>query len=644
MFIIFSGISFYLYQLKRRKVSAEAYADTLLFLVLFIYITTQIYSAFYLIEKTVILATWICLILLLLVLIFFHREERLDYHNAIDVIKNKEFRKTKIILGIICIAMLILAAKSITANYDSMTYHMPRVMHWLQNKSVAFYATNDKRQITSPPLSEYFIMHIMLLTGNDKFVCMVQGGCYVLSVGLIYVIARKMKIGKQYAYLAAFLFMMMPPAIAEAVTTQNDLFAAFIMLLFFYYYLDFVYRPDLSMSRETMILAIKLGAVIAMGYLAKSYVLIPMAVFIAYLGILKILDKEKIRNILTVCIVGIVTAAAGACPFFLQSYKVYGSFIPKSQTDGILPKTLSIRFLIANCYKNLAAYFSTPLVPGINSFLMKISRAIAKIFRIDINDEVIAVKEFVLPVEAGAYHHDKAANPLVLLLIFFVVIGLLFKMCSRPKMETGLFVCTVIGLLATCTFSKYSPWKVRYFLAVSAVAVIFACFFIEHMKKEYKWKEYFIGFIICLGVLSGYGAFYYTKDAVQAGYDGNEDGSYSYFVNRKIRGSYNDIEDYIETEGYQDIGLYIRNNDYEYPLWAFLDQIKRMENVLVGDEYLKKLEDDSFKPECIISIGKGDCVLGQELTCHGLNYICQYVSEHDAQYAVFVMQQTENKG
>lgn len=636
MLIIFAGILLYLYQLKRKKTGAEAYADTLLFLILFIYIITQLYSAFHFIEQKAILGTWIALILVLLALLLLHREKGIDYYKIIDAVKKKEFRKTKLVLGIICAGILLLSAKSITANWDSMTYHMPRVMHWIQNKSVAFYATNVTRQITNPPLSEYVIMHVMLLTGSDKFVCMVQGVSYVLSAGLIYVIAGKMKMGKQYAYLAAFFFLMMPPAIAEAVTTQNDLFTAFMMLLFFYYYLDFVYSPDLAISKENLLLSVKLGAVTAMGYLAKSYVLIPMALFIAYLGILKILNKEKIKNILAVCIAGIVTALVSVCPFLLQSYKVYGSLIPKAQTDGLLPETLSIRLLIANCYKNAAKYLSTPLIPGINGFLMKIGRGIEKIFRIDINDAAISTTEFELPDAAGAYHHDMAANPLVLFLIFLVLIGILFKMCSRPKPETGMFACTVIGLLTTCTVSRYSPWQVRFFLSVSAVAIIFVCFFIERMKKEYQWKEYFIGFIICLGVLSGYGAVYYTNDAVAAGYYGNEDGPYSYFVNNKIRGSYNDIKVYTETEGCRNIGLYMGGDSYEYPLWVYLEQAQRMEHVLVEDEYLQKLEDASFNPECIISINKGKCVLDQKLMYHGTDYICRYVSSHDSRYAVFV--------
>ncbi len=636
MFILLAGILLYLYQLKRKKAGADAYADTLLFLVLFTYITTQIYSVFHLIGKSVILATWIFLILLLFALLLLDRKNRIDTHQIINAVKSKEFRKTKILFGIICVGMLILSAKSITANWDSMVYHMPRVMHWIQNKSVAFYATDETRQNISPPLAEYFIMHVMLLTGNDKFVCMVQGVSYILSAGLVYLIARKMKMGVQYACLAVFLLLMMPPAIAEAVTTQNDLFTAFMMLLFFYYYLDFIYCPDLAVSKKNLTLAIKLGALIAMGYLAKSNVLIPMAVFIAYLGILKILDKEKIKNIIAVCIAGLATAAACVCPFCIQSYKVYGSLIPKAQTGGILPETSSIRLLIGNCYKNLAKYFSTPLVPGINDFLLKIGRGIEKIFRIDLNDAAIAISEFDLPDAAGAYHHDTAANPLVLCLIALVLIGLLFKMCTRPKPETGMLICTVVSLLVTCTVSKYSPWQVRFFLPISVIAVIFACFFMERMKREYKWKEYFIGFIICLGALSGYGAFYYTKEAVQAGYYGNEDGPYSYFVNYKIRGPFNDIETYIETEEYQNIGFYLHSNSFEYPLWAYLDKTQRMEHVLVKDEHLQKLEDASFNPECIISIGKGECVLDQKLTCHGRSYVCKYVSAHDTQYAVFV--------
>ena len=228
-----------------------------------------------------------------------------------------------------------------------------------------------------------------------------------------------------------------------------------------------------------------------------------------------------------------------------------------------------------------------------------------------------------------------ATNPVVILLCFLVILGILLKKCEKPKLEMGMFFCTILGLLGTCMVSKWSPWKVRYFLPFSVVAVVFVCVFIGQIKNKFKWKDAFIGFIICLGLLSGYGALHYTVNEIKMQYEGDEDGQYSYFANRHIRGAYNDIEDYVEEKGFRQIGLYLGEDRYEYPLWPYLDQTERIEHVMVKDEYLQKLEDPDFAPECIVSIGMGDCELGQVMEYHGIIYRCQYLSPHGYEYAVF---------
>src|ERR1700680_2901303 len=85
--------------------------------------------------------------------------------------------------------MLILAAVGLTAwvappnTYDSMTYHMSRVAHWIADRTIDFYPTNIVRQLDQPPLAEYTILQLQILAGDDQFANLVQwfsmAGCVV---------------------------------------------------------------------------------------------------------------------------------------------------------------------------------------------------------------------------------------------------------------------------------------------------------------------------------------------------------------------------------------------------------------------------------------------------------------------------------
>src|SRR5262249_40354994 len=58
--------------------------------------------------------------------------------------------------------------------WDSMEYHMPRIVHWLQNRSVAFYATHGTRQLQMQPWAEYAILQLHALSGGDRLDNLVQ--------------------------------------------------------------------------------------------------------------------------------------------------------------------------------------------------------------------------------------------------------------------------------------------------------------------------------------------------------------------------------------------------------------------------------------------------------------------------------------
>ncbi len=75
-------------------------------------------------------------------------------------------------------------------SYDSMTYHMPRVMHWIQDRSVAYYPTNMLAQLFLTPGGEFFILHFQVLAGSDRLANLVQWFSMVGSAVGVSLIAR----------------------------------------------------------------------------------------------------------------------------------------------------------------------------------------------------------------------------------------------------------------------------------------------------------------------------------------------------------------------------------------------------------------------------------------------------------------------
>ena len=59
-------------------------------------------------------------------------------------------------------------------NWDSMAYHLPRIIEWQNHENFANFQTHILRQLYQPCFSEYVIFQVNLLNGNDYFANSVQ--------------------------------------------------------------------------------------------------------------------------------------------------------------------------------------------------------------------------------------------------------------------------------------------------------------------------------------------------------------------------------------------------------------------------------------------------------------------------------------
>ncbi len=111
-------------------------------------------------------------------------------------------------------------------NGDSLVYHLSRVVHWMQEGSVAFIPTSESRENVPGPGAEYLVLLWQSLTGSERFANTVQTTAFVVVVVWIATVARYLRAPPALRLPLVLLFVTVPSFLLEATTTQNDLCAA----------------------------------------------------------------------------------------------------------------------------------------------------------------------------------------------------------------------------------------------------------------------------------------------------------------------------------------------------------------------------------------------------------------------------------
>jgi hypothetical protein len=122
---------------------------------------------------------------------------------------------------------LVIALVSPPNNADSLGYHLPRVEHWAQDRSVEFYPTAVHRQVGFSPGAEYLLLHLRLLAGPEEFYNLMQWAAALGCAVAVSRIAAQLGAGRCGQLLAAATVASAPLVVLEATSTQTDLVAGF---------------------------------------------------------------------------------------------------------------------------------------------------------------------------------------------------------------------------------------------------------------------------------------------------------------------------------------------------------------------------------------------------------------------------------
>jgi len=489
-------------------------------------------------------------------------------------------------------------------NWDSMSYHMPRIIDWIAHGSFENFQTHILRQLYQPCFSEYVMLNLQLLTGSDLLNNLAQLFFHVFAAFGVVGICKEIGLTRKQQFFGFILTFLLPESLLQASSTQNDIFHGFFLVASVYFTLRILKNNKLT--NYTF-----LGISVGLAFISKSisflYFPITGLVVASIVTYKFITSKENkiIKNAL-LCLIIIV---AINLPHSYRNYQFSGDIrgTSKEENQDYINEEISLANTISIAVKNIGLHLD-PLFIGItgNELVEKFHLMAG----LDINKKGTNVFDSAFTCKPGWENHEDTQPNFLHLLLIISSIGLIIVMLLKKekfkqyKLIVILLVHTILQFILFCALLSWEPWNTRLHIPLfyALVPVIVLGFQFKFLSKIY------MGFIIILFIQ----AFYiiltnYSREFIHIYKQNSEIGITEnrykkYFTNQpQLYTEYNYLTEKLRRNKTHNIGLIIHNDSWEYPLYTKLNMFEIQPVHLFVENYTKSIAPSKIKPECIIS-------------------------------------------
>jgi len=410
-------------------------------------------------------------------------------------------------------ALGLIAAVTPTTNWDSLTYHLPRVMHWIQQGSVDHYASNNTCQIEYGPWSAFAVATLHLLCGNDRLDNLVQWFAMLSCLIVCSLIAeelfrntrasgRENDPGTQPAKLrrlstfAALLVATLPIGIVESITTQVDYVVTF--------WLATLAGLLLRLRREPTNFLLLLGAGLALGL--GVFTKVTMFVYAAPFGVATLCwllggvrgNQLKVR----IALVFALAFLAVNGPHLLRNYGVFGSPLGSRGVDSVQRnKNVSLSGTLSNVIRGLALQTNTgiePLTQALNETLLWLHRFTGR----DLNDPDTTFQSGRFGVLERFLIFDSYASNFYHLLLAMIAAFTIFGNPKRHLSHLVYLTVLVGGYALFCALLRWQQWHGRLHIAWMVLLIPWTASLLAEWRR--RWLEWaaaagvFVFAVVCL--------------------------------------------------------------------------------------------------------------------------------------------------
>jgi hypothetical protein len=516
------------------------------------------------------------------------------------------------------------------SNYDSMTYHLSRILHWEQAQSVGHYATSIDRQVYMPPLAEFGMMQFHLLTGSDQFLFFTQWfSMVVCAIGVMEIVAQ-FGADRLRQRLAALLAVSIPIGILEASSTQNDWVVAAYLVSFYVFSIAFVKIPSNEIEKseihdcqekfllhdEKYILAIWIGLSLGLTLLAKgtAYMLAIPGAF--WVGVELIKHKGQFwKGIRLGVIISILVIVINFGHLARNAF-LYGQ--PIEPRAEYATEKVTVMTWMSNITRSIAMHVPRPTGETglINTMSLSVSgwlRFVHQITGIDPEDPSVTFgtgNVFLEPVGSNT-HEDFAGNTIHAVLIIssmVLIIGAEITGIKKWQNSTIVSLYALTLIAGFLIFNALIKWQI-YASRLQLPQFVLWCPIMAIVLFPKNWRLAW-GVVMITALVSFNWTFQnQTRPVhVDALYNNFSHDQMYFLSNMSVYSEYRDITKLVADSNCQKVGLVIRRNTMEYPFWVMLRNqgfTGEIEHIQVKNE-MAKYEKLDYKPCAIISEWESD--------------------------------------
>lgn len=498
--------------------------------------------------------------------------------------------------AVLLLALLAGALFAAPNTYDSMTYHMTRVVRWIQQGSLEHFPSHNLRQVQYGYFAEAAVLHLFLLRGSDRLANLPQWLSLAGSLAGVSLLAARLGAARGGQILAAVFCLTLPMGIVQATGTQNDLVTAFWAICMAWAVLR---RGDASTPGARRLWDLVFGAALGLAVLTKATGYLYAAPFAVWY--LAALVRREGRSAWRVAVPVLLLAAALNLGLWWRNFALFGSPLG-TESNRVLVSNRAWwpGLVLSNAVRNLAVHANVA-VPGGADPRPSVEAAVRRLHAwigVDVEDPRSTYERSpTFRIVTRPFHEDDAGNGFHLLVLLAALPLLAARRSGEARGLLAYGIAVLAGFLLLCLYLKWQHWISRlqlplFVLAAPLVAVA--------VSTRLGRRPALLLSAFLLGMAWPPSAHADPRPLVGPASVFRADRTGQMFRNRPERlQPYQDLAARIQASGCRRIGLVTDYNDYEYPLWILLDRGAerrfRIEHVEVENESAPLLKREPFR-------------------------------------------------